>query len=99
MGELTSHTLVDFSAALGLVKSGRKLQRIGWNGKGMWVVYQKAYPEGIPINKNTAESIGEPEGTVYKFRPYLMMKTANGEFVPWVASQSDILADDWEVVA
>ncbi len=30
-------------------------------------------------------------------RPYLYMKTANDELVPWVASQSDLLADDWEV--
>jgi hypothetical protein len=32
---------------------------------------------------------------VCAFRPYLMLKTADDEFVPWVASQSDLLADDW----
>jgi hypothetical protein len=85
----------DFSEALRRVKAGRKIQRSGWNGKGMYVVYQKAYPEGVPINKNTSEAIGQPEGTVCKFLPYLMMRTAQGEFVPWLISQTDALADDW----
>lgn len=50
-------------------------------------------------NKNTAEATGLPEGVLCKFLPYLMMKTAGDgppfEFVPWLASQTDILADDW----
>jgi hypothetical protein len=79
-------------------KGGTKIARSGWNGKGMYVVYQKAYPDGIPINKNTSEAIGQPEGTVCKFLPYLMMRTAGGEFVPWLISQTDALANDWEVV-
>ena len=88
-----------FATALGLLKSGSKQQREGWNGKGMFVVLQKAYPHGIPINANTAEALGEAEGTVHKFLPYLMMRTAQGEFVPWLASQTDILAHDWQTVA
>lgn len=31
-------------------------------------------------------------------RPYLYMRPVDGDLVPWVASQSDILADDWEVI-
>ena len=85
----------DFSEALRRVKGGKHIQREGWNGKGMFVVYQRGYPDGIPINKNTAGAIGEPEGTVHKFLPYLIMRTAQAEFVPWLASQTDILAEDW----
>jgi hypothetical protein len=88
----------DFSDALRMVKAGRKMARSGWNGKGMWIVFQKAYPEGIPINANTAEAIGLPQGTVCRFLPYLMLRTADGSFVPWLASQTDLLADDWAVV-
>lgn len=84
-----------FESALACVKNGYKIAREGWNGKNMYVFYQKAYPEGIPINVNTAEATKLPEGTVCKFLPYLMMKTAQGEFVPWLASQTDILANDW----
>lgn len=64
----------------------------------MFLIYQKGYPEGIGINENTAEALGEPAGTIERFRPYILMKTAQGEFVPWTASQSDVLADDWAVV-
>jgi len=87
-----------FEYALTQLRLGKKLQRSGWNGKGMYIVLQKAYPDGIPINKNTAEATGIPEGTVCRFLPYLMMKTADDCFVPWLASQTDILAADWQVV-
>jgi hypothetical protein len=87
-----------FDVALQHLRGGDKISRLGWNGKGMFVVLQKAYPDGIPINKNTSEALGIPEGTVRSFRPYLMMQAADGSFVPWVASQTDLLSDDWVVV-
>lgn len=31
-------------------------------------------------------------------RPYIYMSPVDGNFVPWVASQSDLLADDWYAV-
>lgn len=91
--------MMTFSEALERVRiPGTRISREGWNGKGMYVVYQKAYPQGIAINANTAEATGLPEGTMASFRPYLMFATVNGEFVPWVASQTDLLADDWTAV-
>ena len=39
-----------------------------------------------------------PQGTVCKFLPYVMMYTATGDFVPWLCSQTDLLAVDWELV-
>lgn len=88
-----------FSVSLHALKSGKKVARVGWNGFGMYIVLQKAYPQGIPINKNTSEATGIPEGTVCKFLPYLMMKTVDGSFVPWLASQTDLLAEDWVEVS
>jgi len=90
--------LFTFSEALELLKQGKRLARSGWNGKGMFVVLQRGYPNGIAINKNTADATGIPEGTVCKFLPYLMFRTAQGDFVPWLASQTDILSDDWEAI-
>jgi hypothetical protein len=87
-----------FSNALHQLKHGAHIYRTGWNSKDMYVVMQKGYPDGIAINKNTAEATGIPEGTVCIFRPYLMLKTADNSFVPWVASQSDILAEDWVIM-
>lgn len=89
---------MDFGQALTALKEGARVAREGWNGKGMFVVHQKGYPDGIPVGANTAEATGIPEGTVCVFRPYLMMRTVDGSFVPWVISQTDALADDWEQV-
>lgn len=88
-----------FDKALRRLKEGDKVARFGWNGKGMYIVLQAGYPEGIPINRNTAEATELPEGTVMRFLPYIMMYTAQGDFVPWVASQTDLLAEDWQWVS
>lgn len=89
---------MDFGAALDALKAGARVTRTGWNGADMFVVHQKGYPDGIPINANTAEATGIPQGTVCRFRPYLMLRAADGSFVPWVPSVSDVLAEDWETV-
>lgn len=85
----------DFGWALEQLRMGARVSREGWNGKNLWVVLQKAYPEGIPINQNTSDATGIAKGTVCKFLPYLMMKTAQDSFVPWLASQTDLLGLDW----
>lgn len=91
--------MMNFGEALSALKEGSRVARSGWNGRDMYVCYQDGYPNGIGINKNTSEATGLPEGTLCYFRPYLMMKTKNPEeFVPWVASQTDLLANDWHVV-
>lgn len=84
-----------FGQALEHLKAGGTVARVGWNGKGMWLALQKGYPDGVPINKNTAEATGLPEGTVCRFLPYIIMRTVDGFFVPWLASQTDLLAEDW----
>lgn len=49
---------MNFGQALEKVKNGEKIFRHGWNGKGMFVVYQKGYPNGIPCNMQTAKAWG-----------------------------------------
>jgi hypothetical protein len=90
---------MDFSEALAELKDGAKISRSGWNAPGQWVVLQVGYPDGIAINANTAAATGIPEGTVCQFRPYLMLHAADGSFVPWAPTVSDVLAEDWETVA
>jgi hypothetical protein len=89
---------MDFGKALNLVKRGSKIARDGWNGKGMFVVYQKGYPQGIPCNRQTAEAWGMKEGELFKCEPYLQIKMANGSHAMWVPSINDVLAEDWQVV-
>lgn len=85
--------------AVEAMKGGQRVARAGWNSKGMYLAYQPGYPDGIPINANTAKATGQPEGTVLRFLPYVMMRTADGSFVPWLCSQTDLLAEDWEAVS
>ena len=89
---------MDFSYALNVLKEGGAVSRVGWNGKGMFVVYQKGYPEGIPCNKNTAEAWGMKEGDLFKCEPYLQIQMVNGSHSMWVPSVNDILAEDWRII-
>ena len=52
----------DFSMALNHVRNGSKIARASWENPNVFVVYQKAYPDGIPCNKQTAEAWGMNEG-------------------------------------
>lgn len=85
---------MDFGDAVRALKSGKRVSRSGWNGKGMWIAYQAGYSDGVPIT-----ATGIVQGKVCKFLPYLVMKTAGEEFVPWLASQTDVLAEDWAEVS
>lgn len=87
-----------FGEALELLKQGKKVARIGWNGKGMFVVFQKGYPDGIPCNKQTADAWGLKEGDLFKCEPYLQIKMVNGSHSMWVPSINDCLAEDWTEV-
>lgn len=89
---------MNFGLALEAAKLGHRIARRGWNGKNMSVAYQKGYPDGIPCNENTARAWGMEVGELFKCRPYLQLRCADGSFQMWVASQSDILTDDWYIV-
>ena len=87
-----------FGIALELLKKGKKIARKGWNGKDMFVVYQKGYPNGIPCNIQTANAWKLNEGDLFKCEPYLQIKMVNGSHAMWVPSINDVLSEDWEIV-
>ena len=66
-----------FEEALTELKKGSRIQRKGWNGKGMFVVLQKGYPQGIKCNKNTADAWDLEQGELFKVEPYLQIKMVN----------------------
>jgi hypothetical protein len=86
---------LSFSAALALLKDGKRLARAGWNGKGMFVFLVPG--SNFKVNREPLLSI-MGEGVEVTYRPHIDMKDAEGKVVPWLASQTDILAEDWEVV-
>lgn len=83
-----------FSAALIHLKAGAKVTRVGWNGKGQYLYYVPAASYAAQTKVAKAEF-----GERVPYRAYIAIKTVQGDVVPWVASQSDLLADDWEVVS
>lgn len=89
--------IFSFSEALKWLKEGRKLFRSGWNGKGMFIFLNPG--SNIVVSEGRPLAAHLPIGTAIECLPYLMMKTADGKLVPWLASQTDILAEDWSVVA
>ena len=90
---------LDFGDALFELRAGRKVARRGWSAGGQFVVYQKGYPDGIEANANTAEALGIEQGATVRIRPYLMLRAADGSFVPWAPTVTDVLAEDWTVTA
>lgn len=84
-----------FSDALEALKLGARVQRAGWNGKGMFLFLIP----GSTFEVNRPPLLGiYPAGTVVNYCPHIDMKTADDKIVPWLASQTDILADDWSAI-
>ena len=90
-----------FGVALELLKRGEKVARIGWNGKGMFLVMTEG--SEVPTEKmrnDVTRGYYEKEGKdTVKICPHIDMKAADGTMtIGWVASQVDMLAEDWLIV-
>lgn len=86
------------------LQDGARVRRAGWNGKGMWLSLsgpagtRDVAAEGF-WSKNNAEYARQQGGSA-KVLPCITMKTATGEILMgWLASQTDLLAADWEIAA
>lgn len=77
-----------FGDALHMLKLRMRVCRAGWNGKGVWL-------DLVSADEYEVESYRSRGADVL---PWIGMKTADGKFVPWLASQTDMLANDWMVV-
>lgn len=79
----------DFGWALSCLRKGKAVARKGWNGKGIYIKLQT------------------PDANSKMTLPYIYIVTnglvtdnpnAPKGTVPWLASQTDMLAEDWEIV-
>ena len=82
---------MNFGEAVEALKKGGVVCRSGWNGKGMFLLYVEY--------SNSVEAEERPHCHYHNIKaeglPWIGMKTADDKFVPWLASQTDILAEDW----
>lgn len=80
--------------------NGERVRRAGWNGKGMWLAISPGVTDN-PTEKFWSPAIrafGHKSGVAaITVAPYVVMYTAQGEIVPWLCSQADLLASDWEL--
>ena len=82
---------MDIGNAITHMRRGGRVERSGWNGKGMWLSFVAANNWACPHAHVYAPDV--------KQLPWIGMKTADNGFVPWLASQTDLLAEDWEIVS
>lgn len=86
---------MNFGEALEAIKDGKRVARAGWNGKGMFLFLVPG--STFTVNREPLLSI-MGEGTQVQYHAHIDMKTAQGYVVPWLASQADLLSEDWEIV-
>ena len=83
---------MSFGHAVELLKGGHRVERAGWNGKGMWLGLVRGYKFHPTEGRAITFALGCTK------LPWIGMKTADNCLVPWLASQTDMLAEDWVVV-
>lgn len=85
-----------FGQALKEIEDGQRLARGGWNGKEQFVFF---VPGSVfKVNREPLLSI-LGEGTEVKYRPHIDLRAVDGTIGVWQPSMSDVLADDWAIVA
>jgi len=101
---------MNFGEALQAVKQGKLAQRQGWNGKGMFIFMRPAdnldplfiidKVKSLPQSyKDTLKNVTFTEGEQIHFTAYLCLKAADNSVVNgWLASQTDMLAEDWGII-
>lgn len=98
---------LSFGHAIDALKTGRRLRRAGWNGKGMYIWLEDgSFDRGDDLAQMPALINGvdsrlfelADRGTITRM-PHLCMRAADGATVTgWLASQTDMLAEDWQIV-
>jgi hypothetical protein len=84
-----------FGQAIEAMKTGQKVARAGWNGKGMFVYYVPA--NSYPVQTGAAKShFGE--GAMVPYNAYMAIKNVNETVSTWVPGVNDVLSDDWSIV-
>lgn len=93
---------MNFGEAIAALKNGKKVSRAGWNGKGMWLILVSGTPVAA-LKKGSPYANALPEVLHCEILPHIDMWTVNSDgrraMLPgWLASQSDMLAEDWNIV-
>ena len=69
------------------LQNGQRVQRAGWNGKGMWLAL--VFDASFGMKNMPSNWAG--------YLSFVVMFTADHRLVPWLCSQTDLLATDWQI--
>jgi hypothetical protein len=81
-----------FSLALDFLKKGRKVSRMGWNGKGLFITAQ--FPDEHSKMTKPYLYITTPVGSTNQFGSV----NETEQRIPWLASQTDLMSNDWQLI-
>jgi hypothetical protein len=71
------------------LQNGNRVRRAGWNGKGMFLFLVAGW--------DATNVAAIPQDDARERLPFVAMKTADEKVIPWLCSQADLLAVDWEL--
>ena len=83
---------MNFGQAIEALKEGKKAARLGWKGKGMYLFLIGVKDSGDYWTYTNGKNDN------YPLLPFIAMKTTDDKVVPWLASQTDILGEDWTII-
>lgn len=83
-----------FGLAIEALKLGHKVSRSVWNGKEMYLVLFDPIKDNLQLLTATCVQASVPKA----LNPFILMSTVDNTYVPWLASQTDMLSDDWGIV-
>lgn len=99
---------MNFGGAIAALKDGKRVSRMGWNGKGMYLFAFPGMKAGVlqrwgaPNELNFRQHLYQLQcscGGDVEILPSIVMKTADNKvLVGWLASQTDMLSEDWVIV-
>lgn len=96
---------MNFGQAIEAMKAGKRAARTGWNGKNMWVawtppsVFEAIHAKQGHAARHRADELADIPGAEITLTGHFDMRAADGSMViGWLASQTDMAAEDWEVL-
>lgn len=92
---------MNFGQAIEALKQGKKVTRSGWNGKGMFLWLKPAVTIKSDWCKDPElKSLVDANGGEMEALGTICMKTADNKILTgWLANQTDMLSEDWEVLS
>jgi hypothetical protein len=89
---------VDFGHALTALRNGERVTRAGWNAPGQWLILVPGSTITVAADRPLGIAAPDLIGQQVQYAPHIDIFTVQRTLVPWFASQTDALAEDWAVV-